>query len=542
MNMGMGGRFIIAAGTSDTGVESTISMHGIDGEKVSWTQLAATVDRGSKAITLAETVNWEVGDEIVIAPSGFDANEAEKRTIIAVDGNKVTLDKALEYEHFGEIETTNGKSLDMRAEVGLLSRNIDIQGAADSLESEFGAHMMFMKGSSVEISGIEIRRGGQVGKKARYPIHWHLGGDHTGDYVKNSAIYDSFQRGIVVHGVDNVQVDSNVVYNVFSHAYVFSEDGNEFNNSFTNNLGLLIKERKQEDFSFFNTVFTGNSSQGEHRPAVFWGRNYFNPLVGNHAAGTTDGNGFHYDFRGMTFQNRQKFVNIDKAITFTGNVSHSNGTKMAILPNYSPIARGGGLMMERFGGKIDTEVAFEDFTTYKNDVFGVWMEDDRQVLRGAMIADTSTGVIVQQSTIEDTLIDQKTSNFVGGVLGVDRPILDATDLGGGIHVLLNQGGPTIRDVTFIDIDPAAITVHKNGKLGDGTTTISGSTLVNTSPIHWRSRKIPKNTLAGNITDLDGSLTGTGVPTVISGPAAAVDDKFFKADFNAYVTPARKENS
>ena len=67
--------------------------------------------------------------------------------------------------------------LDERAAVGNLSRNIVIQGADDSAweNSGFGAHVMIMElRSKVVIDGVELRRVGQSGVTARYPIHWHM--------------------------------------------------------------------------------------------------------------------------------------------------------------------------------------------------------------------------------------------------------------------------------------------------------------------------------------------------------------------------------
>lgn len=46
---------------------------------------------------------WREGDVIVLASTDFDFEQAEKRTITAIDGNVITLDQPLEYMHFGEI-------------------------------------------------------------------------------------------------------------------------------------------------------------------------------------------------------------------------------------------------------------------------------------------------------------------------------------------------------------------------------------------------------------------------------------------------------
>lgn len=60
----------------------------------------------------------------------FRANETEKRKIvdIASDLRTITLDSPLEQRHLGESYETNGFKYDMRAEVGVLTRNIKIVG------------------------------------------------------------------------------------------------------------------------------------------------------------------------------------------------------------------------------------------------------------------------------------------------------------------------------------------------------------------------------------------------------------------------------
>ena len=77
---------------------------------------------------MLDAKGWRVGDEIVLASTDFDPRQAERRTIAAISGNKITLDKKLDYMHFGKI--TFG--VDERGEVGLLTRNIKIQASADA--------------------------------------------------------------------------------------------------------------------------------------------------------------------------------------------------------------------------------------------------------------------------------------------------------------------------------------------------------------------------------------------------------------------------
>lgn len=77
----------------------TLDMHGPE-RTPTWTVMAVTAEIGDDEITLAEAVDWAVGEEIAIASSGFVGREAEKRTITAIDNTDsdapiLTLDSPL---------------------------------------------------------------------------------------------------------------------------------------------------------------------------------------------------------------------------------------------------------------------------------------------------------------------------------------------------------------------------------------------------------------------------------------------------------------
>ncbi len=97
-----------------------------------WTKLSSCALIGTKIINLVDSVDWKVGDEIVIGPTERDYEGAERMKIssISSDGRTITLDQNLKYFHYGDITTTFtadfGLVLDMRASVGILTRNIKI--------------------------------------------------------------------------------------------------------------------------------------------------------------------------------------------------------------------------------------------------------------------------------------------------------------------------------------------------------------------------------------------------------------------------------
>ena len=119
-------------------LNGTLELHG--DRTHTWTKLAKTASAGSNRIEVLNAAGWRNGDVIVLASTDFDPHQAEKRTVVGVNGNALTLDKPLDYMHYGEI--TYG--VDERGEVGLLTRNIRIQASDDAEKSYFGGHIMAM--------------------------------------------------------------------------------------------------------------------------------------------------------------------------------------------------------------------------------------------------------------------------------------------------------------------------------------------------------------------------------------------------------------
>jgi len=126
-----------------------LDLHGIP-RTPTWTMLDTTSDVGSTTLTLIRDVDWKVGERIVIAPTSYNNFEAEERTIIAIDNTDpqkpvITIDTPFEFKHFAARQEfgTDGDFIEMRAEVGLLTRNILYRGDPEtSAKNEYGAHIM----------------------------------------------------------------------------------------------------------------------------------------------------------------------------------------------------------------------------------------------------------------------------------------------------------------------------------------------------------------------------------------------------------------
>ena len=100
-------------------------------------------------------VQWEAGETIMITSTGFNRHEAEQRIIkevidnsmFASEGDTTTLvlTEALEFDHAGATIDFGGPGVDtveIRAEVALMERNVIFQGDEDSMDNEYGAHIL----------------------------------------------------------------------------------------------------------------------------------------------------------------------------------------------------------------------------------------------------------------------------------------------------------------------------------------------------------------------------------------------------------------
>ena len=400
-------------------LHGTLSLHG--DRKNAWTKLSATAKAGAARIQVLDASGWRRGDVIVLASTDYNPRQAEERTVVAVAGNTITLDKPLAYMHFGQI--TDG--VDERGEVGLLTRNIKIQASEDAEKSYFGGHIMAMAGSQMFVSGVELNRMGQHLHLARYPIHWHIAGDGQGQYIQNSSIHDTYSRCVTVHGTDNLVVRNNVTYNTVGHCF-FLEDGIEHGNQLIHNLAIQTKchptldcvptnlaANGERDANFKDrrayseaSFHSGNTLlPSDNTVASFWITNPDNSFIDNVAAGS-DQVGFWLSLPEHP-QGAFKDSPDSKTIwprrtplrAFRGNVAHSNFDGFLFDRNinedntfdlsfsaFTPLANPADPNSEM------VETHFDKLTSYKNRNGGVWTRGELLIFSNAKLADNAIGM------------------------------------------------------------------------------------------------------------------------------------------------------
>ncbi|MGL5005608.1 MAG: G8 domain-containing protein, partial [Casimicrobium sp.] len=446
----------------ESGTKGLVVMEGgllkLHGEqRLSWTKIAAnpttgvtSLPVGSTSMTLIDSpATWRVGDKLVIAATEIDPRKSEVVTITGISGNTVSFTPGLANARHSVLQTFNGKRLDQRPSVSLLNRNIVLKGDAGSDATKFSGHVMIMANGHAQVSGVQFDRMGQLGVKGRYPIHWHIAGDRAGNYVINSSISTSHQRAYVVHSTHNVLVEGNVAYDVINHAYVWSEDGDEHSNRFIRNVGVLVTSPDEANFIFpINNPLFGNTSQAEHRSAVFWGRNFDRHVIrGNISGGAIEGFGYFFDL----FTPRLFSTSEGGSLVFENNIAHSNYKTLATgnQINY-PEATNSHALMVTSGTTGNFDHVFRNYTGYYN-TSAAWFEDRKTTFKNSIVADNGIGTIMLRGVVDGVTMVGKSASPVNipqfrASVSIESPSL--------LHIAgSNHGGkraPVIRDATVMN--------------------------------------------------------------------------------------------
>jgi len=301
----------------------------------SWARLDATAMAGAPEIVLDRSVTWEPNDEIVIATTDWQTSHSELRTINNNQGGgQLTLNGNLWFDHYGQLYDVTedipdppnaNHTIDVRAAVGLLSRDIRVYSLGDTYDAPFpstaecgyqgsdgvattpadcyfGGHVLARQGfQRFHVQGVEFAQLGQGGRLAHYPVHFHLAKStaYTNAFITDSSIHRSMTRFVTVHGTHDVTVARNVGYLSTGHGY-YIEDGSEIDNLLCQNLavsvrGSLVEYFQAQDptsptYHFSPPILPSVQSGGApgsdtYGPVAFWTMNTWNELVGNKAVG-----------------------------------------------------------------------------------------------------------------------------------------------------------------------------------------------------------------------------------------------------------------
>jgi G8 domain len=536
--MGMGTKFL---GTMGAGV---IELFGEN--RASWTKLSATAAKGSNILKLETVPAWRAGDELVLASTGYRGwwgDQTETRKITAITGNTVTLDRALEYRHWGVNQTFGTQILDERAEIGLLSKNITVQS---DVIGDFGGHVMVMPGGALRANGVHFANLGQAGKLGRYPIHWHTVGNGIGQYVKNSSISRSNNRCMVVHATDNVRLENNVCFEVKGHG-IFLEEGSETGSVITGN--LMVKAEQPSDAQ--------RLLPSEASPASYWISNPDND-VSNNVAASSSGKGFWLAFPIKPFgssSNQPDKPSKTILKRFENNVAHSNavnglfadGPAATVDPGFTS-ERHDPLINPQDPNSAIAQTSIKNFRAYKHSNLAVWYASNRIKLENLTLGDNAAGLDGANNSWFTETEDRKAGILGGLVVGVSQNDELDIKLPWFVGVGLYDGRVIVKNVTFANFqksrhpNASAIDVSQDDQLSIlNRPQILGAKFINT--VVTQINEPDTNDAHPGVpftqihTDVDGTWTGSAPGSYIVGkyPYVLTPNCINRlADLNGYI--------
>jgi Ca2+-binding RTX toxin-like protein len=231
-----------------------VEIHGA--EKTSFLEVAEAPMAGDRTIALAEAPEgWRVGDTIVLTgthKTGWTwsnaagrmvhvASQDEEVRITAIDGDRITVDRALRFDH----DAPRG---DLAAYVANMTRSVTIRSEEGAgAEVHHRGHVMFMHSDAVDVRYAAFDDLGRTDKsipaadaasfgriepdsnvKGRYSLHLHRTGTEDRDdpaMVVGAAVSGSPGWGFAHHSSHAVFAD-NAAFDVFGAAFA-AEDGDE---------------------------------------------------------------------------------------------------------------------------------------------------------------------------------------------------------------------------------------------------------------------------------------------------------------------------
>ena len=308
-----------------------IDIHG-EPRMTTWTLLDTSVDVGATSLTVMDNIDWKAGETIILAPTSRNRHEVEELTISSVSGKTVNFVEPLKFKHFAGTINPNDPNnqdgpFDLRAEVGLLTRNVKVQGDESTLQTKHGAHIMIRGDEGVargRFSYFEMYLAGQLFQLGRYPIHYHMIGFVDDSFIKGCSVHHTFNRGTTIHGVHYLTLSDNVYYRTTGHT-IFMEDGIETNNVVENNLVVHVSP-------------ASSLLMSDMTPGCLWQARPTNFIRNNHFVGSA-GNGSWFELVSHpTGPSSTSSIcsKGDPLTQYDNNVAHANSLGLRVYPIFEP--------------------------------------------------------------------------------------------------------------------------------------------------------------------------------------------------------------
>nr|KAF6507232.1 PKHD1 ciliary IPT domain containing fibrocystin/polyductin [Rousettus aegyptiacus] len=254
------------------GVYGKVLLHSAYPKKP-WTHLGADIASGNERIIVEDAVDWRPHDKIVLSSSSYEPHEAEVLTVKEVKGHHVRFHERLKHRHIGSAHVMeDGQYIRLAAEVGLLTRNIQIQSDISCKGRLLVGS--FRKSSREEFSGVlqlinvEIQNFGS-------PLFSsiELTNVSAGSWIISSTLHQSCGGGIHAMSSHGITLKDNIVFNTTGHG--MDLEGQAY--SLSNNLVVLmtqpawstdwvagIKVNQAKDIKLRGNIVAGSERLGFH--------------------------------------------------------------------------------------------------------------------------------------------------------------------------------------------------------------------------------------------------------------------------------------
>ncbi|XP_008823437.1 fibrocystin [Nannospalax galili] len=269
------------------GVYGKVQLHSAYPKK-SWVRLGADIAPGNERIIVEDAVDWQPHDRIILGSSSYEPHEAEILTVKEVKGHHIQIHERLKYRHIGSAHVMeDGQHIPLAAEVGVLTRNIQIQPDISCRGRLLVGS--FRKSTREEFSGVlqllnvEIQNLGS-------PLYSSIEFTDVspGSWIISSTVHQSCGGGIHVFSRHGIILNDNIVFGTSGHG--IDLEGQTY--SLTNNLVMLtmqsasssswvagIKVNCAEDINLHGNVVAGSERLGFHirghgcSPEALWSDN-----------------------------------------------------------------------------------------------------------------------------------------------------------------------------------------------------------------------------------------------------------------------------
>ncbi|KAM6459801.1 fibrocystin isoform 3-T3 [Liasis olivaceus] len=228
-------------GPGTIGVFGKLQMHSAYTRK-SWTHLGNDAAPGNERIMMQDHLDWHQGDSLVVSSSSYEAHQAEIITLEKVNNHSIRIRERLLHRHIGHSHRLeDGRWILLAAEVGLLTRNIQIKSDMDCTGGLLVRPWSCANQDAgvLQLSNVEIFNFGSSQSPSV-----DITNSSLESFIISSSIHHSCGVGIQATASSGLFLRDNVIFNTIGHGIHL--EGH--NHTLIRNLVVLSKQPRTSRF------------------------------------------------------------------------------------------------------------------------------------------------------------------------------------------------------------------------------------------------------------------------------------------------------